>query len=88
MVIEGIMNALLRFFEFLFGWLNIPDMPTEVITVLNQLKVYIMNSMNLVGFFFDMTVLKVIMGCWAAIFLAVNIYKFVNWIMDKVGKFT
>lgn len=88
MVVEGIMDALLRFVEFLFSWLDIPEMPQEVIDIMEQLKVYIVDSLDLLGFFFDMDFLKIIVGCWVTIFLAMMIYKIVMWVLNLISKFT
>lgn len=84
MLIEKLLEFVSGLWSFLLGWLNIPDMPAEIISVLDKVKQAMIDGLNIFGFFIDITVFRVCCTLFVALFVVHNLWKFIRWILKKI----
>lgn len=84
MILYGILSVLFDILQFLFGWLNLPQMPQELVVYIEQAKGLILDSLPLIWLFFDK---RTVYACIIVALACVNfdkIYDFTMWIIAKL----
>lgn len=84
MIIYGILSILIELITFLFGWLNLPDMPEVLTQYIDVMMGYIVDGLPLLWLFFDKSVVTV---CLVIALACVNfdkVYGFTMWIIAKL----
>lgn len=83
-IINTLLNGLYYILDFLFSWINIPQVPETIINSINTFLDLIFDNLSLLGFFVRPITLKILVPL---IIFAVNfkyIYKIVMWFLHKL----
>lgn len=84
MILLALFNLIFSVLKVLFSWLNLPDMPQEISSVVDGIVSYITDALPLLWVFFDKTVVTV---CIVVAFACVNfdkVYDMLMWILAKI----
>lgn len=85
MIIEAITNAFIKFFTALLQFINIPQIPADVLESVNStIDSIIQRGSELIDLFIPYTVAKVLLLIVIVIEVAVHLYHFVMWIIRKI----
>lgn len=83
-----IIDTLFGIFSNIALWaldlINLPDMPTQVISVLDSVKTYMVSGANIMAIFVNMKIFTVLATLTIEIILARELYLFVMWILNKI----
>ena len=71
-------NALLNLLDIL------PDMPSQVVSVLNRLLDLFQNSINLFACFIDFNMVKILLPLVILVVNFEGVYKIIMWILRKI----
>ena len=55
MILESVFNLISGLIKIVFGWINLPDLPDSVTSIIDELFSLISGSMGIIGIFIDMT---------------------------------
>ena len=83
-IINYLLNFLYFIIDFLFGWINIPQMPNDLENSINTFLDLIFDNLSLLGFFVRPITLKILIPL---IILGITFkytYKIVIWIVKKL----
>lgn len=83
-IINSLLNFLYFLLDFLFGWINIPQMPTELVNNINTFLNLIFNNLSLLGFFIRPTTFKILIPLIIFAFNFKYIYKVIMWFIRKI----
>lgn len=83
-IINNLLNFLYFIMDFLFGWINIPQMPDELVNSINTFLNLIFDNLTLLGFFIRPTTLKILIPLIIFIINFKYIYKIVIWLIRKL----
>ena len=87
MILEGILNAFAALLKALFGFINLPQLPDVVTTVLDTLISYMNQSLGIVSLVVDWNVAKPILAVVVAFNAFDMIYKLVLFVLKKIPFF-
>lgn len=83
-IINNLLNFLYFLMDFLFGWINIPQMPDELVNSINTFLNLIFNNLSLLGFFIRPITLKILIPLIVFVLNFKYIYKVVIWLIHKI----
>lgn len=84
MIIKAFLDVSLNLIRVFFGWINIPNFPVEITSVVDQIFNYVAIGLRFVLIFFDMNFLR---ACIPVLLIIINfehIYEGVMFVMRKV----
>ena len=84
MILESILNLISGLIKLVFGWINLPDMPSSVTSVIDELFVYIRGSMGLLGVLVDLNMVKVLLPVLLIVINFEHVWKFTMFIVRKI----
>ena len=85
MIIEFLFSLILELFNFILEILpDIPNMPEDLINVLNNFTQLIFDNSSLVSFFLPMNIVKIAIPLVIVIINFDYIYNAVIWILKKI----
>lgn len=83
-IINNLLNFLYFLMDFLFGWINIPQMPDELVNSINTFLNLIFDNLSLLGFFIRPITLKILIPLIIFVLNFKYIYKVVIWLIHKI----
>lgn len=84
MIILGLLRVIFTVLQALFSWLNIPDMPEGVTSVVDSVIGYIIDALPLIWVFLDKNVVGVCLVIAVACMEFEKIYDLLMWILAKL----
>lgn len=84
MIIMALLELLFGILKVLFGWLQLPDMPIEITSVIDEVKTYIIDALPIIWCFFDKKITTICLGISLACVNFEKIYYFLMWIIAKL----
>lgn len=85
MIIETIMNALISLFTTLLNFVNIPQIPANILSsVTDTIDLIIDRSSEMIDLVLPYNIAVVLLGIVIAIELGVHIYHFIMWVLKKI----
>lgn len=84
MIIEYLMNLLLKLFSLLTSAINIPRLPEQVASFMEQALGYIQTGVQLLACYTNLEYLLVLFGLIIGIDVGIAIYHFVMWVLRKI----
>lgn len=84
MILLGLLQVIFAVLKALFSWLNLPDMPVEISSVLDEVTGHIVDALPLVWVFFDK---KVVTVCLVVALACTNfdkVYDLLMWVLAKI----
>lgn len=83
-ILNVLLNGLYFLIDFLFGWINIPQVPETITSSINTFLNLIFNNLSLLGFFLRPTTLKILVPLIIVVINFKYIYKFIMWFLKKL----
>ena len=83
-ITNTLLNFLYYLLDFLFGWINIPQIPDNIIDSINSFINLIFDNLSLLGFFVRPTTLKILIPLVVFAFSFKYVYKIVIWVVKKI----
>lgn len=85
MIIESICNLFIKFFTGLLKFVNIPQIPEDVLSQVNStIDTIIVRGAELLDLFVPFNIAKVLLLIVLAIEAGIEIYHFVMWVIRKI----
>lgn len=84
MIITVILNLLKTLLFTCFSWINLPNLPSEIMQNVDTFLALIFDNLTLLGFFIRPTTLKLVIPILIIVLNFDNIYKFTMWILKKI----
>ncbi len=84
MLIEALLSYWVKIFGLFFGPIDIPPLPDEVRTIMNEVMVYITAGMELLGNWTHLPYLLTLFGIVVLVDAAILVYNIVMWIIKKI----
>lgn len=84
MIIEALMNLLLKLFGLLTSAINIPSLPDSVSTFMADALSYIKTGLQLLAVYTNLEYLLILFGLIIAIDIGIAVYHFVMWVLKKI----
>ena len=84
MIVESVLNLLVGMIKTVFGWINLPQLPDEVISIIDQLFDILSGSMGLLSIFMDMEMLKILLPILLVVINFDEAYKLTMFILRKI----
>lgn len=85
MILEAIFTLIKYLISFVFALLpNIPNVPTEVQSVVSEYISLITNNCSFASFFLDVSYVKILLTILIALIGFREAYKFIMWIYHKL----
>ena len=85
MIIEALMNMIVKLLTSVLNFINIPDLAaSDKASVYNFVDTILTNANSLIDLFMPYTLAKSLLLIIISIEIAIDIYKFVMWILRKI----
>ena len=84
MIVTSLLNLIFSILKVLFGWLNLPDMPEEISSVIDTVIDYIIDGLPVIWCFLDKEVTTVCLAIALACMNFEKIYDFLMWLLAKL----
>lgn len=84
MILEAIIILISAVFKVIFAWINLPSVPTEIVTSIDAYLDLVFNNLSFLGFFVRPITFRVIATSAIAIFTFSKLYKVTMWIYHKL----
>ena len=84
MIIESLLNLFSAALKLIFGWINLPALPADVETVINQLFTYMEAGIGFVFLFFNMSLVKLMIPFVLVVANFDKAYKLVMYVLRKI----
>lgn len=85
MIIESICDLFIKFFTGLLKFINIPQIPSDILSQVNStIDTIIQRGAELLDLFIPFNIAKVLLLIVLAIEAGVEIYHFIMWVIRKI----
>lgn len=84
LILESVFNLFSSAIKLIFGWINLPDLPSEVESVINQLFQYMETGMGFVFIIFDKDLLRIMLPFVLVVMNFDKVYKLVMYVLRKI----
>lgn len=84
MIIESVLNLFSSALKLIFGWINLPQLPPDVQTVLDSLFEYMDAGIGFVFLFFNMSLVKLMLPFVLVVMNFDKVYKLVMYVLRKI----
>ena len=83
MIIEGLLNLLMTFLEFIFAPISLPGLPDQLQHIFDIVSVYLVSSVGILSIFIDWNFVKILIPF---VIIIINFKKLWDGIMFIVRK--
>lgn len=83
-IINNLLNFLYFLMDFLFGWINLPQMPNDLINSINSFFSMVFDNLCLLSFFIRPTTLKILIDLMIFLIGFKYSYKIIMWLIKKI----
>ena len=84
MILESVFNLFSSAIKLIFAWIDLPDLPAQVETVITQLFDYIEMGLGFVFLCFDMSLVKIMLPFVLVVANFDKVYKLVMFVLRKI----
>lgn len=84
MIVESVLNLFISALKGCFGFVNFPDMPTEVANVLDTIYNAVVSGAAFLGLFCHLSLLKIMIPLVILVMNFDHIYKLTMFILRKI----
>lgn len=84
MIVKGIFELFYNMITVIFSFINLPDLPAEVQTVVDSLLQFMSQGLNLIGFFCHPAVVKIVVPLTIVFMNFDKLYKLVMFVLRKI----
>lgn len=83
-LLQNFLNGLYLIIDFLFGWINIPQIPDTISNSINSFFNLIFGNLSLFSFFIRPITIKILVPLLIFVVNFKYIYKFIMWFVKKL----
>lgn len=84
MILEAVFNLVSSMLKLVFGWINLPDMPETVTSIIDELFTLIGGSIGMMGIFIDLNMVKILLPVLLIVINFDEVWKFTMFILKKI----
>ena len=83
MILESVFNLFSSALKLIFGWINLPELPAEIQTVVDSLFQYMRAGLGFVFLFFNMDLVKIMLPFVIVVANFEKVYKIVMYVLKE-----
>lgn len=84
MIIEAVLNLFITAIEGLFGWVNLPPLPSSIESIIDQFFGYLEGAVGLLGIFIDVNMVKLLLPILIIVINFEHAWKFAMFVIKKI----
>ena len=84
MILEAVFNLVSGLVKIVFGWINLPDLPGSISSVIDELFALISGSVGIIGIFVDLNMVKILLPVLLIVINFDEVWKFTMFILRKI----
>ena len=84
MILQAVFDLVKSVIRVVFGWINLPDMPSAVTSVVDELFALLRGSVGMLGVFMDLSMLKILLPVLLIVINFEHVWKFTMFILRKI----
>lgn len=84
MILEALLNLISGLLKLIFGWINLPDLPPAITSVIDELFSLLTGSVGLMGVFIDISMVKILLPVLLIVINFDEVWKFTMFIVRKI----
>lgn len=84
MIIEGILNLFITLIEGVFGWINLPQLPSSISSLIDELFSYLSASVGLLAIFIDFRMVRILLPVLLIVINFDRVWKLTMFILRKI----
>ena len=84
MIVQAVFDLVKNVIKLVFGWINLPDMPEAVTSVVDELFALLRGSVGMMGIFLDLKMLKILLPVLLIVINFEHVWKFTMFILRKI----
>lgn len=84
MILQAVFDLVKNVIKLVFGWINLPDMPEAVTSVVDELFTLLRGSVGMMGIFLDLKMLKILLPVLLIVINFEDVWKFTMFILRKI----
>lgn len=84
MIIEGLLNLFVGLLEVVFSWIDIPDLPDSVTSVIDELFSYLSGSVGFLSVFIDFNMVRLLLPVLVIVINFDEAWKLTMFILRKI----
>lgn len=84
MILEAVFNLVSGLVKLVFGWINLPDLPDSITSVIDELFALISGSVGIIGIFVDLNMVKILFPVLLIVINFDEVWKFTMFILRKI----
>lgn len=84
MIIEAIFELFYSLLEFVFGWITLPDFPSEVQLVIDEILTALTSAAGIVGIFIDWNMFLLLSPIVIAVMNLDKLWKATMFVLKKI----
>ena len=84
MIVEALLTLISTLLKLCFGWINLPNLPDSVMSVVNELFGYIEGSIGIMGVFIDLSMVRILLPVLLIVVNFEEVWKFTMFILKKI----
>ena len=84
MILEAVFNLVSGLVKLVFGWINLPDLPDSITSVIDELFALISGSVGIIGIFVDLNMVKILLPVLLIVIHFAEVWTFTMFILRKI----
>lgn len=84
MIVSSVLNLFVGMLELVFGWIQLPNLPDSIMSIIDKVFGYITGSIGLLGVFIDLDVVMVLIPLSIAVARFDDLYKMTMFVLRKI----
>lgn len=84
LIVESVLTLFADALKVIFQWINLPQVPSNIQTVIDQFFEYLRSGMGFVYIFFDMSLVKILLPLLIVVINFDKVYKLVMFVLRKI----
>lgn len=84
MIVSSVLNLFVGMLELVFGWIQLPNLPDSIMSIIDTVFGYITGSIGLLGVFVDLDVVMVLIPLSIAVARFDDLWKMTMFVLRKI----
>ena len=84
MMVSSVLDLLVGLLELVFGWIELPQFPESIMSIVDEMLGYMTGSFGLLAVFVDMDVLRILLPLCIVVVRFDDMWKLTMFILRKI----
>lgn len=84
MIVSSVLNLFVGMLELVFGWIQLPNLPDSIMSIIDTVFGYVTGSIGLLGVFVDLDVVMVLIPLAIAVARFDDLWKMTMFVLRKI----